>query len=432
MNPDKIKIGFVGLGYAGFPMARLFSQKFTVVGFDISRRRIAELQSCVDHCGEVTPEEIAGMFENGATLTTDINDLQDCSVYIVTVPTPVDRFNKPDVSFISSASCEVGTILKKGDIVIYESTVYPGATEDVCVPILEKISGLKLNTDFFVGYSPERINPGDRVHTPANVVKVLAGSTPEATAEIKELYSVVIGESLVYPVSSIKAAEACKVIENAQRDVNIAFINEMAKLLNTMGLDTSEVLKAMNTKWNALGFRPGLVGGHCIGVDPYYLMECARQNGVETRLVATARRINNSMAEFVVNKVVESLKSRLGDDISGARVLILGFSFKENCPDIRNSKIFDVYRAMSQHTGHITIYDPIVDVELVRNLYGIGIASFYKQIERLKYDAVMLCVPHTIFHELDLSKLCKKDGFVFDICGFFHADQNAGIEIERL
>lgn len=432
MAESGIKIGFVGLGYAGFPMACLFSRKFQVVGFDLSRHRIAELQSCVDHCGEVSSEEIRQMFENGAVLTHNITDLQDCSFFIVTVPTPVDRNFKPDISFISAASCEVGTVLKKGDIVVYESTVYPGATEEVCVPVLEKVSGLRFNKDFFVGYSPERINPGDRIHTPANVVKVTSGSTPETAAKIKEIYSTVLGSDLVFPVSSIKVAEACKVVENAQRDVNIAFINETAKILNSMGIDTNEVVRAMNTKWNALGFTPGFVGGHCIGVDPYYLIHRAKLQGVDTKLMSSARRINNSMAEFVVGKVTQSLMKRMGHDITGARVLILGFSFKEDCPDVRNSKIFDVYKAMRQFTKHITIYDPIVDVELVRNLYGISIATLHRQITHHGYDVIILCVPHTAFKDLDLKQLCKKGGFVYDVRGFYTADKFEGLEIERL
>lgn len=432
MKPEEIKVGFVGLGYAGFPMASLFANKFNVIGFDLSKRRIAELNSCVDHCGDVSTEEIRQMLDNGAILTTNIHDLQDCNVFIVTVPTPVTKNNKPDISFIEASSCEVGTVLKKGDIVIYESTVYPGATEEVCVPILEKVSGLKYNKDFFVGYSPERINPGDKIHTPANVIKVTSGSTPESAAKINEIYSEVLGPELTYPVSSIKVAEACKIVENTQRDVNIAFVNETAKLLNSLGIDTNEVVDAMNTKWNALGFRPGFVGGHCIGVDPYYLIDLAKHIGVETKLMNTARRINNSMSEFVVNKVVASLKKRLGDNIKDANVLLLGFSFKEDCPDVRNSKIYDVYRALKQYTKHVTIYDPVVDVELVRNLYGIGIATIPRQILRKKYNAVVLCVPHMVFKDLDLKELLKDGGFVYDVRGFFSSKKYKDLDIERL
>lgn len=432
MNNKDIKVGFIGLGYAGFPMATLFALKFKVVGFDLSKRRIAELNSGVDHCGDVSTKEIKQMLDNGALLTTNIHDLQDCNVFVVTVPTPVDKNNKPDTSYISAASCEVGTVLKKGDIVIYESTVYPGATEEVCVPMLEKISGLKFNEDFFVGYSPERINPGDKIHTPANVVKVTSGSTPEAAKKINDIYSEVLGKELTHPVSSIKVAEACKIVENAQRDVNIAFVNETAKLLNSMGIDTNEVVDAMNTKWNALDFRPGFVGGHCIGVDPYYLIDLAKKKGIETKLISTARRVNNSMAEFVANKVASSLKERLGDKIGDARILILGFSFKENCPDIRNSKIFDVYKALLQHTRHVTIYDPEVDVELVRNMYGIGIATIPRQIIKKKYDAVVMCVPHRAFKNLDIKELCKEGGFVYDTRGFYPSADYKDLEIERL
>lgn len=432
MDTKKYKIGFIGLGYAGFPMACLFSRKFKVVGFDLSRRRIAELKSCVDHCGDVPTEDIHKMFENGAVLTTNINELQDCNVLIVTVPTPVDKNNKPDMSYLTAASREAGSVLKKGDIVIYESTVYPGATEELCVPILEETSGLKYNKDFFVGYSPERINPGDKVHTPANVVKVTSGSTPESAKIINDLFAEVLGKDLTFPVSSIKVAEACKVVENAQRDVNVAFINEASKVLNAFGIDTNEVVDAMNTKWNALGFRPGLVGGHCIGVDPYYLIDKAKKKGINTKLMNTARSVNNSMAEFVVKKIVQLLKKRHGSDISDAKVLLLGYAFKENCPDVRNSKIYDVYRAMKQYTKYVTIYDPVVDVELVRNLYGVGIATIPRQISANKFDAVVLCVAHNVFKNLDLKELCKPDGFVYDIRGFFPSEKNKDVVIERI
>ena len=432
MNTEDIKVGFVGLGYAGFPMANLFADKFKVVGFDLSKRRIAELNSGVDHCGDVATESIKQMLDKGAILTTNIHDLQDCNVFVVTVPTPVDKNNKPDTSYISAASCEVGTVLKKGDIVIYESTVYPGATEEICVPMLEKISGLKFNEDFFVGYSPERINPADKVHTPATVVKVTSGSTPESAEKINDIFSEVLGNEMTHPVSSIKVAEACKIVENAQRDVNIAFVNETAKLLNSLGIDTNEVVDAMNTKWNALGFRPGFVGGHCIGVDPYYLIDLAKNKGVETKLISTARRINNSMAEYVANKVVDKLKKRHGDKIGETRVLLLGFSFKENCPDIRNSKIFDIYKALEQYTKHVTIYDPEVDVNLVRNMYGIGIATIPRQILRRKYDAVVLCVPHDAFRNLDLKEIIKEGGFIYDAKGFYPSEEYNDIEIERL
>lgn len=432
MDNKEYKIGFVGLGYAGFPMACLFSRKYPVVGFDLSHRRVAELNSCVDHCGDVSKEEIEEMLKNGTELTSNMVDLQDCNVFIVAVPTPVDRCNRPDVSFIASASREVGSVLKKGDIVIYESTVYPGATEEICVPVLEETSGLKYNEDFFVGYSPERINPGDKVNTPGNVVKVTSGSTPEAAKIINTLYANVLGKELTFPVSSIKVAEACKVVENAQRDVNIAFINETAKLLNSLGIDTNEVVDAMNTKWNALDFRPGLVGGHCIGVDPYYLIERGKLQGVDTKLMTSARKINNSMADYVVDKVVEKLHEHLGEDISEAKVLILGFSFKEDCPDVRNSKIFDVYKGLKRFTDHVSIYDPVVDNELVRNLYGIGINTLYRQISRNKYDAVVLCVAHQAFKNLNLKQLCSEKGFVYDIKGFFQKKSSKCVKIERI
>lgn len=431
---DKVdrKIGFIGLGYAGFPTACLFSGKFKVVGFDLSKRRVAELQSCVDHCGDVPSRDIRKMFENGAVISSDINDLKDCNVFIITVPTPVDKRFKPDMSYISNASREVGSILKKGDIVIYESTVYPGATEEICVPILEEASGLKFNEDFFVGYSPERINPGDKHHTPLNVVKVTSGSTPESARIINDIYSSVLGRDMTYSVSSIKVAEACKVVENAQRDVNIAFINEVAKVLNAFDIDTNEVVDAMNTKWNALDFRPGLVGGHCIAVDPYYLVDKAKSVGIDTRLINTARKINNTMAEYVVSKVEESLRKRMGGDISKAKVLLLGFTFKENCPDIRNTKVYDVYRGLKRIIPDITIYDPHVDNELARGLYGIKVSTNLRQISHSKYDAVVLCVAHNEFKNIDLKSMLTDHGFVYDIKGLYPVNEKKEIAIERI
>lgn len=430
--PTNLKIGFIGLGYAGFPMLCLFASKYKVVGFDLSRRRVTELNSCVDHGGDVSPEEIKKIFENGAILSNNINDLQDCNVFIVAVPTPVDKNNKPDFSYLNAASREVGSVLKKGDIVIYESTVYPGATEEICVPILEKTSGLKYNEDFYVGYSPERINPGDKVHTPHNVVKVTSGSTPEAATLINDMYANVLGKDLVYPVKSIKIAEASKVVENAQRDINVAFINEIAKILKVLDIDTNEVIDAMNTKWNAMGFRPGLVGGHCIGVDPYYLIDAAREHGITPKLMSVSRKINNSMSSYIVERVVNSLRKRMGKEIGEARVLMLGFSFKEDCPDIRNSKVFDVYKGLLHYTKHVTIFDPTVDSELVRNLYGICICTIARQVLRRKYDAVILCVGHKVFANINLKELLKDKGFVFDFKGFFKREEHKGTAIERI
>lgn len=425
-------IGFIGLGYAGFPMACLFSKKFKVKGFDLSIRRVKELQSEVDHCGDVSDQQMKELYKNGAVITNNLADLKDCNFYIVVVPTPVKKDFKPDVTYISAASREVGSILKKGDIVVFESTVYPGATEEICVPVLEEVSGLKYNKDFFVGYSPERINPGDKEHTPQNVVKVTSGSTPEAAQKINEVYAAVLGDDLTFPVSSIKVAEACKVVENTQRDVNIAFINEISKVLNAFGIDTNEVIDAMNTKWNALGFRPGLVGGHCIGVDPYYLIDKARQKKVDTRLVSQARKINNTMAEYVVDKVVHELKKRVGNDLKNARVLILGFTFKENCPDLRNTKVYDVYRDLKKFTNHVQVYDPVVDSELARDLYGITVNTKLRHVSRHKYDAVVLCVSHDVFRGLNLKDLLTERGFVYDIKGFFPHILDKSIDIERL
>lgn len=432
-NTDReYKIGFIGLGYAGFPMACLFSKKYKVKGFDLSQRRVKELQKKIDHCGDVADEDIRKMFENGAVITNNLADLKDCNVYIVAVPTPVDKNFKPDITYISNASSEVGSILKKGDIVVFESTVYPGATEEICVPVMEEVSGLKFNKDFFVGYSPERINPGDREHTPQNMVKVTSGSTPEASAIINEIYSNVLGDDLTYPVSSIKVAEACKVVENTQRDVNIAFINEISKVLNEFGIDTNEVIDAMNTKWNALGFRPGLVGGHCIGVDPYYLIEKAKDKNVDTKLISTARKVNNTMAEYVVDKVVNELHKRIGPDLKNARVLILGFTFKENCPDLRNTKVYDVYKDLKKITQHVQIYDPMVDNELARGLYNINVNTKLRHITKHKYDAVVLCVSHDNFRDLNLKDLLTEKGFVYDIKGFFPHSMEKFVDIERI
>lgn len=432
MNISDYKIGFIGLGYAGFPMACLFSKKYKVVGYDHSKRRVSELASGVDHCGDVSSEDIHDMLNSGALFTTDIENLRDCNFFIVVVPTPVDKNLDPDISFIDAASREVGSVLKKGDIVVFESTVFPGATENVCVPALEETSGLRLNEDFFVGYAPERINPGDKMHTPDNVVKVVSGSTPEAAEIINRLYASVLGDKNTYLASSIKVAEACKVVENAQRDLNIAFINEMAKILGKLDIDTNEVVDAMNTKWNALNFRPGLVGGHCISVDPYYLVACAKKNGANAELISSARRINNSMAEFIASSVAQNLEKNADGSADRQRILLLGFTFKENCPDVRNSKVFDIYTALKCDSRKIDIFDPWADGELVKNLYRIAISTNLAQIDCNKYDAIILCVAHNDFRDFDLAAHLKENGFVYDVKAFFPRTLDKSVNIKRI
>ena len=424
MIESKIKIGILGLGYAGFPIACLFSQKYDVVGFDISAARVAELNAGKDHCGDVSGEEIRAMLDRGAILTTDIEALRPCNFYVIVVPTPVDKHYRPDVSFLKTASREVGSVLGKGDVVVFESTVYPGATEEICIPAIEDASGLICNQDFFVGYSPERINPGDKLHTPGNVVKVTSGSTPEAAAYIDEVYASVLGKDHTWRASSIRVAEASKVIENTQRDVNIAFMNEVAQILNAFDIDTNEVIDAMDTKWNALGFRPGLVGGHCIGVDPYYLIERAATKGISAGLMSLARTINNSMPGFVTEKVMQLLKMH-GKDTSKSSVLLLGFTFKENCPDIRNTKISDIYRLLKDYTDDITIYDPWVDSELAQSTYGYAPCTQIEQLGDRKYDAIILCVAHDCFASFDLEKYGAPGGVIYDVKGFF---AKAGID----
>lgn len=413
-------------------MACLFSKKFDIVGYDLSQRRIAELRSGIDHCGDVDDADIQAMLDKGTLLTTNIEDLKDCDIFIVTVPTPVDAALQPDLSYLTLACREIGSILKKGDIVVFASTVYPGATEEVCVPILEEVSGLRYNEDFFVGYAPERINPGDREHTVENTVKITAGSTPLAAEKVHKIYADVLGPELTYPVSSIKVAEACKIVENTQRDINVAFINEVSMLLRALNVDTNEVIDAMNTKWNALGFRPGLVGGHCIGVDPYYLTVKAKDVGVPTPIMSTSRNTNNAMASYVVDKIYSSLKRRLGDKVSKAKVLILGFTFKENVPDIRNTKVLDIYKDLKKFTPNVTIFDPVADSEMVKNIYGLKISTSLSQISRHKYDAIVLCVAHDILRSFDLESHLTSNGFVYDLKGFFDRSAHPSVSIERI
>lgn len=423
-------IAIIGLGYVGLPLAIEFARKYPVVGFDINESRITDLKAGVDHTLEVSKEELQSVLvsapaqadgfsalSQGLVLEHNPDILLGCNYFIVTVPTPVDKYNRPNLEPLLKASGMLAGYLKKGDIVIYESTVYPGVTEEECVPVLEKKSGLKFNADFFVGYSPERINPGDKKHTVTNILKITSGSTPEAAEKIDLLYRSIITAG-THKASSIQVAEAAKVIENAQRDINIAFVNEVAKIFSLMNIDTNEVLEAAGTKWNFLKFKPGLVGGHCIGVDPFYLAQKAHEIGYYSELILTARRLNDSMGGFVASRVVD-LMIRNGITIKGAKVLNLGFTFKEDCPDIRNTKVIDVIHGLEYYGMEVKTYDPNASAEEVKSEYGI---SLYTEIPDEKFDAIVLSVAHQAYLALDLSQYLSKDGVVFDVKGFLPAD----------
>ena len=409
------KLGIIGLGYVGLPLAVEFGKKMSVVGFDINKERIAELQAGFDRTLEVEKNELQQAAQ--LSYSANIEDLKSVNVYIVTVPTPVDEYRKPDLRPLESASKTVGSVLKKGDIVIYESTVYPGCTEEVCVPILEKVSGLTFNKDFFAGYSPERINPGDKQHRVANIKKVTSGSTPEVAERVDQLYKKIIVAG-TYKASSLKVAEAAKVIENSQRDVNIAFINELAMIFQRIGIDTHEVLEAAGTKWNFLPFKPGLVGGHCIGVDPYYLTYKAESLGYHPEVILSGRRINDNMGIYIANEVVKLMaKNKL--PIFDARVLILGITFKENCPDIRNSKVVDLIKELKSFGTQVDIYDPQADEREVKHEYGLTMINKPAR----KYHAVVLAVSHREFTALDLNDLKEPNAVVYDIKGFLEKSQ---------
>lgn len=412
------KIAVIGLGYVGLPLARLFATKFPVVGFDINANRIAELNAGQDSTLEVAPELLREVLTDkplstiGLYCSSDRNDIADCNIYIVTVPTPVDKNNRPDLTPLYKSSETVGKVLKKGDIVIYESTVYPGVTEEECVPVLERMSGLKFNEDFFAGYSPERINPGDKEHTVEKILKVTAGSTPEIGQVVDALYREVITAG-THLAPSIRVAEAAKVIENSQRDINIAFVNELAKIFNMMGINTSDVLKAAGTKWNFLPFKPGLVGGHCIGVDPYYLAQKAQEMGYHPEIILAGRRLNDSMGEYVASCVVK-LMIRKNIKVNGAKVLLLGFTFKENCPDVRNTKIVDVVKALRDYHLELVIYDPWAKPEEVMHEYGI---KTVQTAPSDTFDAIVLGVAHEEFLSMDLEPLKKSACVVYDVKG---------------
>jgi UDP-N-acetyl-D-galactosamine dehydrogenase len=412
------KIAVIGLGYVGLPLARLFATKHAVVGFDINQSRVSSLQSGIDTTFEVDDVTLQKVLLNrpsnaiGLYCTTDVAAIADCNYYIVTVPTPVDKNNRPDLTPLYKSSEIVGAALKKGDIVIYESTVYPGVTEEECVPVLERVSGLKFNVDFFAGYSPERINPGDKEHTVEKILKVTSGSTPEIGIKVNELYKSVITAG-THLAPSIKVAEAAKVIENSQRDINIAFVNELAKIFNLMNIDTQAVLEAASTKWNFLPFKPGLVGGHCIGVDPYYLAQRAQEFGYHPEIILAGRRLNDSMGEYVASQVVK-LMIKKGISVNGATVLMLGITFKENCPDVRNTKIVDVIAALTDYGITVTTYDPIANPLEVKREYNLSTTNL---IPKQKFDAVVLGVAHHQFLDLDLAVLQNATSLLYDVKG---------------
>lgn len=415
-----IKIAVVGLGYVGLPLARLFATKYKVVGFDINQRRIEELRQGKDLTLEVEDDILQAVLkssdnsENGLFVSNNLEDIKDCNYYVVTVPTPVDKNNRPDLTPLYKSSETVGKVLKKGDIVIYESTVYPGATEEECIPVLEKVSGLKFNEDFFAGYSPERINPGDKEHTVEKILKVTAGSTPEIGEKVDELYkSVIIAGTHLAP--TIKVAEAAKVIENSQRDINIAFVNELAKIFNLMNIDTHAVLEAAGTKWNFLPFKPGLVGGHCIGVDPYYLAQKAQEFGYHPEIILAGRRLNDSMGKYVAEQVIKAMIKK-NINVNGAEVLMLGITFKENCPDVRNTKIVDVIAALEDFGVKVTIHDPWANPTEVEHEYGLITTN---NLPTNTFDAIVLGVAHKEFLKLDLNTLQKENSVLYDVKGIF-------------
>jgi len=421
-------IAIIGLGYVGLPLARLFATKYPVVGFDINQARVEELRKGHDSTLEVEDDVLQAVLlsnnpissppseergkDTGLYCTNKLEDLSSCNIFVVTVPTPVDRNNRPDLTPLYKASETVGKVLKEGDIVIYESTVYPGATEEECVPVLERVSGMTFNTDFFVGYSPERINPGDKEHTVEKILKVTAGSTPEIGERVDALYREVITAG-THLAPTIKVAEAAKVIENSQRDINIAFVNELAKIFNLMDIDTHAVLEAAGTKWNFLPFKPGLVGGHCIGVDPYYLAQKAQEVGYHPEIILAGRRLNDSMGEYVASQVVKCMIKK-GLTVNGAEVLMLGITFKENCPDVRNTKIVDVIRALEDYGIKVTIYDPLANPEEVKHEYGLITTN---RLLQQKYDAIVLGVAHKQFIALDINNLKKPNAIVYDVKG---------------
>lgn len=414
----QIKIGIIGLGYVGLPLARLFSTKYNTIGFDLNPKRVEALNAGHDSTLEVSDELLIDAIENhGFKCTSNLEDIRNCNFYVVAVPTPVDDNNRPDLKPLWGASETVGKVISKGDIVVYESTVYPGVTEEECLPVVERVSGLKFNEDFFAGYSPERINPGDRLHTVEKIKKVTSGSTPEIADIVDGVYNSVLVNG-THKAPSIKVAEASKIIENSQRDVNIAFMNELAKIFNAMGLDTHDVIEAASTKWNFIKLSPGLVGGHCISVDPYYLIQKAQVYGVLPRIMFSARRLNDGMGAYVANRAIKCMNLK-GIRVKDSKILILGITFKENCPDIRNTKVVDIYTTLKEYTNNIDVIDPWASKDAVAHEYGIHLSD--KQIEESFgiYDAVILAVGHNQFTNIDIRKLLndKENGVIYDVKG---------------
>lgn len=407
------KICVIGLGYVGLPLARLFSTKYQTVGFDMNTRRVDALNNGHDATLEVADELLQeAILKNGFICTTNLDDIKDCNFYVVAVPTPVDVNNRPDLKPLLGASETVGKVISKGDIVVYESTVYPGVTEEECLPVVERVSGLKYNIDFFAGYSPERINPGDKEHTVEKIKKVTSGSTPEIADIVDSVYNSVLVNG-THKAPSIKVAEASKIIENSQRDVNIAFMNELAKIFNAMGIDTADVIDAAASKWNFIKLKPGLVGGHCISVDPYYLIQKAQVYGVLPRVMTNARRLNDGMGAYVANQVVKCMNKK-GVMVKNANILILGITFKENCPDIRNTKIIDIYSTLSEYTNNITVFDPWANPEMVEHEYGIKVVN---AIPAHKFDVAILAVAHKEFADLDVKSLVNETHVIYDVKG---------------
>lgn len=407
------KICVIGLGYVGLPLARLFSTKYKTIGFDMNAKRCEALMAGHDATLEVSDELLQDAINNhGLVCTNDIEKIRDCNFYIVAVPTPVDENNNPDLMPLYGASTTVGKVISKGDVVVYESTVYPGVTEDECIPVVEKISGMKFNVDFFAGYSPERINPGDKQHTVEHIKKVTSGSTVEIANYVNDVYSSVIAAG-THKASSIKVAEAAKVIENSQRDINIAFVNELSHIFTKMGLDTLDVLEAAGTKWNFLPFRPGLVGGHCIGVDPYYLAQCAQRHGYNPEIILAGRRMNDGMGAYVATETVKHMLKK-GIQVLNSEIIILGFTFKENCPDVRNTKVIDIYRTLKEYNVNVTVYDPWANPDIAEHEYGIKVIN---ELPDKKFDAAITAVAHKVFENIDVPTLLKDRHVIFDVKG---------------
>lgn len=407
-----IKIAVIGLGYVGLPLARIFSTKYKTVGYDLNQSRVDELMNGVDSTLEVDNKLLKQAISKGLTCTTNIEQIRECNFYVVAVPTPVDNNKNPDLTPLFRASETVGKVISKGNIVVYESTVYPGVTEDECIPVVEKVSGLKYNQDFFAGYSPERINPGDKEHTVEKIKKVTSGSTPEIGKVVDEIYASVI-DAGTHLAPTIKVAEAAKVIENSQRDINIAFVNELAKIFNRMGIDTQDVLEAAGTKWNFLPFKPGLVGGHCIGVDPYYLAQAAQRYGYNPEIILAGRRMNDGMGKYVADEVIK-LMLKKGIQVLGSKILVLGFTFKENCPDVRNTKVIDIIKTLEEYNANVTIHDPWADPQVAKHEYGV---ELHNELPEQHYDAVILAVAHNEFKDLDIAHISNGNSVVYDVKG---------------